>query len=60
MNSTKECITAIWWAIVIMIHIGVLSELITSVIDGMRKRHYIGIVIFIIEFIILTYYVWFV
>lgn len=60
MNSTKECITAIWWAIVIMIHIGVLSELITSVTYGMRKRHYIEIVIFIIEFIILTYYVWFV
>lgn len=60
MNSTKECITAIWWAIVIMIHIGVLSEITTSVIYGMRKRHYIEIVIFIIEFIILTYYVWFV
>lgn len=60
MNSTKECITAIWWAIVIMIHIGVLSEIITSAIYGMRKRHYIEIVIFIIEFIILTYYVWFV
>lgn len=60
MNSTKECITAIWWAIVIIIHIGVLSEIITSVIYGMRKRHYIEIVIFIIEFIILTYYVWFV